>query len=365
MAFLAAEAPPLLARFSAQNLSNTAWGFAQLGGGHAPLFAAVAAEVKARGLGGFNTQNVSDLAWAMSAAGREARARRRRRRAGGAWAAAGAAPLCAPPRCARARAFCPRETPCETRAPCVRPQDPELWDALAAAAAETAGAASPHSLSDLAWAFANAGRPHPGLFAAVCAAAAGKMGPRFSLGMVADLLWCARGGGGGVRTAGVAGAWSLVARAAMARAARRAARALPAEAPRLAHRRPPHPTPPHPSRRRPGRAPRWATATSACSRPPRSCCRSSCPSSRRTPTRRPRRARAAARAARAAGGGGRARSACQPHRRAHIRAPRPRALRAQVLWALKTLRYRDAQLEAALASVVPDVGALLGGEGGG
>ena len=76
-----------------------------------------------------------------------------------------------------------------TATPSPPPQDPKLYDLIAPAAAATADTASPHSLSDLAWAFAAAGRPAPGLFAAVARSAAGRMSQRFGLGMLSDLLW--------------------------------------------------------------------------------------------------------------------------------------------------------------------------------
>jgi len=76
-----------------------------------------------------------------------------------------------------------------TRHPNQHPQDPELFELLAAAAIPAAPTASPHSISDLAWAFATAGHPAPELFAALTRAAAGKLNDRFSLGMLTDMLW--------------------------------------------------------------------------------------------------------------------------------------------------------------------------------
>ena len=67
MRVLGGEGARLAPEFSAQNLSNAAWGFAQLGARHPALFGAVAAEAKRRRLEGFNTQNLSDLAWALAA----------------------------------------------------------------------------------------------------------------------------------------------------------------------------------------------------------------------------------------------------------------------------------------------------------
>lgn len=69
MAFLGDQALPRLASFSPQNLANSAWGFAQLGASHPGLMAGVAGEARRRGLEGFNSQNISDLAFALSAAG--------------------------------------------------------------------------------------------------------------------------------------------------------------------------------------------------------------------------------------------------------------------------------------------------------
>jgi hypothetical protein len=180
LAVLGDQAAAKAGSFLPQNLTNTVWGFSQLGAAHPRLFDAVAAEAKRRRLEGFNTQNLSDLAWAMSVAGQKVG----QKSAGSRVAVASAAQRPT----ADGRPTNRSNQPTQTMQP-THSQDPELFDQIATAAAAAADEASPHSLSDLAWAYANAGHAAPGLFAAISRAAAGKLNDRFSLGMLSDLLW--------------------------------------------------------------------------------------------------------------------------------------------------------------------------------
>ena len=54
--------------FNAQELANTAWGFAMADQSDAPLFAALAKAIEQR-VGDFNAQELANTAWAVATAG--------------------------------------------------------------------------------------------------------------------------------------------------------------------------------------------------------------------------------------------------------------------------------------------------------
>jgi hypothetical protein len=68
-------------------------------------------------------------------------------------------------------------------------QDPELFELLARATLNRMHELSPHSLSDLTWAFAAARQPNAAAVLAAAAPAAAESMERFSAGMLADMLW--------------------------------------------------------------------------------------------------------------------------------------------------------------------------------
>lgn len=68
-------------------------------------------------------------------------------------------------------------------------QDPELFDMLARATMSGMQELSPHSLSDLTWAFAASRQPNAPTVLGAAAAPAAACLERFSLGMLADLMW--------------------------------------------------------------------------------------------------------------------------------------------------------------------------------
>jgi hypothetical protein len=68
-------------------------------------------------------------------------------------------------------------------------QDPELFELLARATSSSMHELSPHSLSDLTWAFAAARQPNAAAVLAAAAPAAAACLERFSAGMLADTMW--------------------------------------------------------------------------------------------------------------------------------------------------------------------------------
>lgn len=59
--------------FAAQNVSNAAWAFGSLGVQHPAMFDALASAAKAARLEGYNSQNITDLAWGFANAGHQVR----------------------------------------------------------------------------------------------------------------------------------------------------------------------------------------------------------------------------------------------------------------------------------------------------
>jgi hypothetical protein len=68
-------------------------------------------------------------------------------------------------------------------------QNPELFELLARATMNRMHELSPHSLSDLTWAFAAARQPNAVAVLTAAAPAAAACLERFSAGMLADMLW--------------------------------------------------------------------------------------------------------------------------------------------------------------------------------
>jgi hypothetical protein len=54
---------------AAQNVSNAAWAYGCLGVAHPALFDALSAAAKASKLEGYNNQNITDLAWGFAQVG--------------------------------------------------------------------------------------------------------------------------------------------------------------------------------------------------------------------------------------------------------------------------------------------------------
>jgi hypothetical protein len=68
-------------------------------------------------------------------------------------------------------------------------QDAELFELLARATLNSMHELSPHSLSDLTWAFAAARQPNAAAVLTAAAPAAVACVERFSAGMLADMMW--------------------------------------------------------------------------------------------------------------------------------------------------------------------------------
>jgi hypothetical protein len=68
-------------------------------------------------------------------------------------------------------------------------QDTELFELLARATLNSMHELSPHSLSDLTWAFAAARQPNAAAVLTAAAPAAVACMERFSAGMLADMMW--------------------------------------------------------------------------------------------------------------------------------------------------------------------------------
>lgn len=58
-----------MARPAAQNVSNAAWAYGSLGVAHPAMFEALSAVAKASKLEGYNNQNITDLAWGFAQVG--------------------------------------------------------------------------------------------------------------------------------------------------------------------------------------------------------------------------------------------------------------------------------------------------------